>query len=73
MIDKMTSIFCRLFFAVASLLFIVAGVSWVIGLFGWKFLWLPYQPGRLFELAAIMVIFIVALMLRQIREALRKP
>lgn len=72
MVDKYTSLFCRLFFAAASILFIIAAISWLIGLFGLKLAWLPYQPGRLFELAAIMVIFVMALILRQIREALRK-
>jgi len=72
MLDKVTSLFQRLFFVVASVLVILAGLDWIIGLFGWTFDWLPYQPGRLFEFAAILVIFVIATLLRQIRDALRK-
>ena len=45
MLDKLTSLFQRLFFVVAAILVVLAGLDWVIGLFGWTFSWLPYQPG----------------------------
>jgi hypothetical protein len=72
MVDKLTSFCQRLFFVVASILVVLAGLDWIIGIFGWTFSWLPYQPGRLFEFAAILVIFVIAILLRQIRDALRK-
>ncbi len=72
MMDKLTSLCQRLFFVVASILVVLAGLDWMIGIFGWTFSWLPYQPGRLFEFAAILVIFVIAILLRQIRDALRK-
>jgi len=72
MLDKLTSLFQRLFFVVAAILVVLAGLDWVIGLFGWTFSWLPYQPGRLFEFAAILIIFVIAILLRQIRDSLRK-
>jgi hypothetical protein len=70
--DKLTSFFQRLFFVVAAILVLLAGLDWIIGLFGWTLSWLPYQPGRLFEFAAILIIFVIATLLRQIRDALRK-
>ena len=71
MVDKLTSILSRLFFLVALLLLIFAVVDWFLRLFGWTFSWLTYQPGRLFEFAAMLMICVVVLLLRQIRESLR--
>jgi len=69
--DRHFSILSRLFTFVAGLLMIVAAIDWILRLFGWTFEWLAYQPGRLFELAAILMVFVIAFLLRQIREALR--
>ncbi|MDH4155763.1 MAG: hypothetical protein OEW00_00605 [candidate division Zixibacteria bacterium] len=71
MVDKLTSILSRFFFIVAFLLLLIAVVDWFLRLFGWTFSWLPYQPGRLFEFAAMLMICVVVLLLRQIRESLR--
>ena len=71
MIDKLTSVLSRLFFIVALLLIGIAVVDWILRLFGWSFSWLTYQPGRLFEFAAMLMICVVVLLLRQIRESLR--
>lgn len=70
--DKLTSFFQRLFFVVAAIMVLLAALDWIIGLFGFTFSWLPYQPGRLFEFAAILIIFVIATLLRQVRDALRK-
>ena len=72
MLDKLTSFFQRLFFVVASILVVLAVANWIIRMFGWTFSWMPYQPGRLFEFAVILIIFVIAILLRQIRNALRK-
>ncbi|MEP0828695.1 MAG: hypothetical protein HRF51_09250 [bacterium] len=69
--DKFSSLLSRLFFIAASLLFIIAIFDWVLNIFGYKFSWLPYQPGRLLEFSAILIIFVMALLLRQIRDSLR--
>jgi hypothetical protein len=34
--------------------------------------WLPYQPGRMLEFASILLIFVIAILLRQIRDNVRK-
>jgi hypothetical protein len=70
MIDKMTSVICRLFFAVAFILLIVAVWDRVIILFGWTIAWY-YMPSRLFEFSTMLMIFVIALVLRQIREELK--
>lgn len=70
--NRCYSWFSRLFFFAAFVLLVVAVWDWVLRLFGYTLSWLPYQPGRLFEFAAIMLIFVIAVLLRQIRDAVRK-
>lgn len=72
MVDKLTSVFSRIFFAVALIFMIIAAVDWILRLFGWRFSWVPYQPGRMFEFAGILMIFVMVLLLRQIREKISK-
>jgi len=64
------SLMCRLLFLIASAMFVVAVLEWVLQWFGYTFAWLPYEPGRLFELAAVVAVFVITLLLRQIRDAL---
>ena len=70
--DSHYSLISRLLFFAAGVLFIVAVWDWIIGWFGYRLTWIPYQPGRLFEFAAILVVFVIALLLRQIRDLLRQ-
>ncbi len=70
--DSHSSFLSRLFFFAAAILFIIAVWEWALQLFDYTLSWMPYEPGRLFEFAAIMVIFVIALLLRQIRDAVRK-
>ena len=70
MIDKWTSIICRVFFVIAFALLIIAIWDKFLRLFGWTLSFVPYQPARLFELSGILMIFVLALLLRQIREKL---
>ncbi|MEW5796358.1 MAG: hypothetical protein AB1772_08340 [Candidatus Zixiibacteriota bacterium] len=66
------SLVSRLFFFAAGILLLLAVWDWVLGWFGYRMTWLPYQPGRLLEFAAILVIFVMALLLRQIRDQLKQ-
>ncbi|MBD3258320.1 hypothetical protein GF377_07790 [candidate division GN15 bacterium] len=69
--SRTISFFNRLFFSVAVILFIVAVIDWVMRLFGYTLSFLPYTPGRLFEFAAIMMVFVMVALLRQIRDQLK--
>ncbi len=71
MIDKLTSVFSRIFFAIALIILVMAIVNWILGVFGWTVSWLTYTPGRLFEFSSMLMIFVVVLLLRQIRERLK--
>jgi len=70
--DSHYSMISRLLFFVAAVLSIVAVWDWIIEWFGYHLTWIPYQPGRLLEFAAILIIFVIALLLRQIRDLLRQ-
>jgi len=72
MINKLTSFFSRLFFAAALIVLVVAVIDWFLRLFGMTLSFISYQPGRLFEFSAILLIFVTVLLLRQIREKLSK-
>ena len=65
------SFISRLLFMVASAIFVIAMSELVLQWFGYSFTWLPYTAGRLFELAAVMAVFVITLLLRQIRDSLR--
>ena len=69
--DKLYSLIGRLLFLIAAAMFVVAVCEWLLEWFGYTFTWLPYEPGRLLELAAVMAVFVITLLLRQIRDILR--
>lgn len=69
--DKYYSFISRLLFLIAAAMFVVAVSEWTIQWFGYTFTWLRYEPGRLFELAGVMAIFVITLLLRQIRDILK--
>lgn len=62
----------RVCFVAAFALLLIAIVNWFIMLFGWKFTWLSYESGRLFEFSAMLMIVVIALLLRQIRDTLKR-
>lgn len=72
-IEKLNSVVSRLFFAVALVFMGIAVVEKVANLLGYTLLRGMYTAGRLFELSTLLVIFVIALLLRQIREELKKP
>ena len=72
MFEKLSSILSRLFFSVGLLLIIIAIIDWCLRLFDYTFSWLQYQPGRVIEFSAILMITVVVLLLRQIRDSLKK-
>ena len=72
MIDKITHYFSRIFFFVALGLLGIAILDWLLRFFGYTLSWINYQPGRLMEFAGILVLFVIVLILRQIRELMKK-
>lgn len=72
-VDKLSSVASRGFTTAAFALFAVACAEWALSWFEISLLRNIYTPGRLLEFAAIALVFVIALLLRQIREELRKP
>ena len=70
-VNKWSSIGSRLCFAAAVILFVVAIVDWLLSVAGAK-LSLGYVPGRLIEFGAMFLIPVVTVLLREIRDELRK-
>jgi len=70
-VNKWSSIGSRLCFAVAVVLFVVAIVDWLLTVAGVK-VSLGYMPGRLIEFGAMFLIPVVTVLLREIRDELRK-
>lgn len=69
---KAFSLLNRVLFVVAGILFAVAVAERVANAAGYTLTGGAYSPGRLIELAAIMVLFVVALLLREIRDQGRR-
>ena len=70
--DKHASIISRIFVFAAFALIVVAVIEFVVNFFGYTLLHQQYRPGRLIEIAAALTVIVIALLLRQIREELRK-
>ncbi len=73
MSDKLISVFSRIVFIVAIVILAVAILDWILRLFGYTLSFLPYQPGRLMEFSTILIVLVIALLLRQIRDSVKKP
>ncbi len=66
-LESLSSLFNRLFFLGAFVLFVVAVVEKAVNMTGHTIIGQAYTPGRLFEFAAIMLLFVITLLLRDIR------
>ena len=70
--SKLNSMVTRLLFLAAFVVFGIAVIERVLGLFGYTILGELYAPGRLVEFSTVLLIFVIALLLRQVREELKK-
>jgi hypothetical protein len=71
-LNKWSSALSRLCFAVAFILFVVGIVDWALSLGGRRVV-TGYMPGRLIEFGVMFMIPVITVLLREIREELRKP
>jgi hypothetical protein len=67
-----TSVLYRIFAAGALVLLVLAVIESVVKEYKYTVVHERYEPGRLVEFAAMAAVFAIALLLRQIREELRK-
>lgn len=71
-VNKLTSIVSRMVVIGAVVLIGLGAIEYVARLFGYTVLRNTYSTGRLIELAAALLVIVIALLLRQIRDELRK-
>ncbi len=69
--EKLTSLICRGFFALAFVLLALAVIERVANAFDYTILRGVFARGRLLEFSVVVLIFVVALQIREVREALR--
>jgi polyferredoxin len=70
--DQLSSIVARVLFALAFLLLGLAILERLVNQFGYTIFGDAFTGGRLLEIATTFAVFVIALLLRQIREALRE-
>ena len=72
-LEKIISIGSRLLFSLSLVLLVIAVAERRANVAGYTlFRQTPYSPWRLLEFAAIFLIFVIAILLRQIREELKE-
>ncbi len=70
--DRLNSIANQVFFVGGFALLGLAFVEGIVNVFGYTIVRTAYTPGRILEFSASALLFVVVLLLRQIREHLRK-
>jgi len=71
MSEKSISLISRAFFMAASVLLALSVLEAVARKLGYTILRSSFAPGRLLEYAAMLLVFVVAILLRQIRDGVR--
>jgi len=70
--DKAASLISRVSVLGAFALIVVGVIEGLANLFGYTVLHEAHKPSRLIELGAALTVIVIALLLRQIRDQLRK-
>jgi len=70
-LEKITSMISRTFFVLAFALLGLAVIERVVRTFDYTVLRGTYTAGRLLEFSVVLLLFVLALQLREVREALR--
>ncbi len=71
-IDKWSSAMSRIFFFASLLLVLIAIIDRFVNLFGYTVLGSSYTAGRILQFSGTLLIFVLAVLLREVREELRK-
>jgi uncharacterized membrane protein YwaF len=64
----MTSLMSRLFFLFAFVLLGIAVLEKLLNFAGYTFSWFHADPSRLLDFATILLIFVITILLREIRD-----
>ena len=71
-IDKWSSLVSRVFFFASLLLVTIAVFDRFVNLFGYTVLGSSYTAGRMLQFSGTLLIFVLAVLLREVREELKK-
>jgi len=71
-VNSITSLISRVFFFISFVLIALALVERFLNFSGYTIFRGAYTSGRVLELAGLLMIFVIAILLRQIRDSLRK-
>lgn len=73
-LEKMNSIVCRIFFFGSFLLLVIAVLEHVVNEFGYTLAIVraTHTPGQLLVWATVLLMFLFALLIRQVREEVKK-
>lgn len=71
MSEQTTSLISRVFFLGAVVLLALSVLEGGARVMGYTILRRTFEPGRLLEYAVILLVFVVAMLLRQIRDGVR--
>ena len=71
MSEKLISLLCRVFFFIAFVFLALSVMESLARRMGYTILRHTFEPSRLLEYAVILLVFVVAMILRQIRDRAR--
>jgi lipopolysaccharide export LptBFGC system permease protein LptF len=72
MSEKLISAVSKMFLVGAFVLLAIAVFERIVNFFGYTILLQAYTAGRVTEFAAVLLMFVIALTLREMRDALKK-
>jgi len=72
MINTLNIYLYKILFSISIIILFLAGLEWILNLFNYTLSWFPYSAFRFAEFGVIFILFTIALLLRQIRDALNK-
>jgi hypothetical protein len=70
-IDQVSSVVCRVLFAGGFVLLVLGVLERLCNAFEYTIFRGVFTGGRLLEIATVLIVFVIALLIRQIRDALK--
>jgi hypothetical protein len=71
MLEKWISAFSRIFFVLAFAVLAVAVIERIVNFAGYTIVGRMYTGGRLLEFSGILLLFVIAIQIREVRETIR--
>ncbi len=70
-LDSVSKYFAQPLYIIAVAAIVAAFLEWIAKFLGFSIIGELYDPGRLLELAAMLLVFVIAVLLQQILDELR--